>query len=252
MNDGLTRTDDGEEEEGRAPSCVPPPRALPPLPQPSAGGTPLVFFVEGNIASGKSTLVRLLGEAMPRSQVLLEPVDQWQALHDGHGRNMLDYFYSDMRRHAYAFQSFAFFSRVAQLERIDPAAAVVFVERSVFSDRNVFAQNCHARGTMSDIEWKLYNMWFDWVIQRSHAQLHSARTVYLRSDPDTCAARLRRRARAEEGDVPLEYLRALHERHEAWLMRCPADERPIVLDAATNFHTDPHCIRAMLSRLLPS
>lgn len=41
--------------------------------------------------------------------------------------------------------------------------------------------------------------------------------IYLKANPDTCIARLRHRARAEEVGVSPEYLGSLHEKHEDWL-----------------------------------
>jgi len=224
-----------------------------------SSSTPRIIFIEGNIASGKSTLVRLLGDAVPNSQVLLEPVDQWQALQDAEGQNLLQHFYADMSRHAYAFQSFAFFSRVAQLESIDPTKDVVFIERSIFSDREIFARNCVESGLMTDIEWQLYQKWFEWVVTHCNAPLSRAQTAYLRSDPDICAQRLQHRGRAEEaGTVSSAYLRALHDRHEAWLMHgngtfhddAPDTSMPVVvLNARTDFHTDGQALLEIMRQL---
>jgi deoxyadenosine/deoxycytidine kinase len=41
--------------------------------------------------------------------------------------------------------------------------------------------------------------------------------VYLRTKPATCLERIRARNRPEEVSIDLDYLNALHERHEEWL-----------------------------------
>ena len=81
----------------------------------------MVLFIEGNIGAGKSTLLKRLAEEMPSWQCILEPLDTWRSLVDSDGINVLDWFYKDPTKYAYAFQSFAFFSRVMLLKQIDPA-----------------------------------------------------------------------------------------------------------------------------------
>ena len=42
--------------------------------------------------------------------------------------------------------------------------------------------------------------------------------VYIRTDPGLLQERIMRRGRAEEEGLSLQYLQALHEKHEQWLM----------------------------------
>lgn len=45
----------------------------------------------------------------------------------------------------------------------------------------------------------------------------SIESVYLRTDPDVAFARVRTRARNEEGAVTAQYLREIHDLHEEWI-----------------------------------
>ena len=54
--------------------------------------SPKVIFIEGNIASGKTTFINLLPEVID-CQIILEPLDMWKELVDSKGKNILDYFY---------------------------------------------------------------------------------------------------------------------------------------------------------------
>jgi len=94
-----------------------------------------------------------------------------------------------------------------------------FFERSVYSDRYCFAALCHKMGNMKDLEYSIYKDWHNWLCTLFPTlKLHGM--IYLRSDPSVCKQRLGKRGRDEEVDtVGLDYLTALHDAHESWLMR---------------------------------
>ena len=104
--------------------------------------SPIVFFIEGNIGTGKSTFIKNLQEIYncEDSQFIQEPVDVWKDTKDNDNKNILEYFYKDMHRFCYLFQSYAFISRINQIDQIDKSCEFVFIERSVFCDKNVFAK----------------------------------------------------------------------------------------------------------------
>lgn len=173
------------------------------------------FIVEGNIGAGKSTFLRLIEDRLP-AQIVYEPVDQWQ--HAAAGENLLDHFYKDTKRWAYTFQSYAFITRVMRqcTKAMQSATSAQILERSVYSDRYCFAKNCFEMGTMSPLEWSLYQDWFDWLVE-NYAPKPTG-FIYLRTSPEMCYSRLKKRARTEESAVSLSYLESLHEKHEDWLI----------------------------------
>jgi deoxyadenosine/deoxycytidine kinase len=174
-----------------------------------------IFILEGNIGAGKSTFLALIKEALP-VQIVYEPVAQWQNV--GAGENVLKKFYQDTQRWAYTFQSYAFITRI--IEQKEYAKINTFdvqvLERSVYSDRYCFAKNCYEMGTMSSLEWSLYQQWFEWLVGNYVAR--PTGFIYLQTNPTICYERLTKRARSEEVGVSFEYLRLLHEKHEAWLI----------------------------------
>lgn len=174
-----------------------------------------IFFVEGNIGTGKSTFLSLIKKYYPQFQVIYEPVDVWTSLVDKSGCNILQYFYDDPERYAYAFQSLAFFSRMEKFSEIDPSKKAVFIERSIWSDCNVFAKNCFLQGTLSDIEYKIYNLWFSWA--ENSIKNVDYKHVYLRCEPETSFERSTIRSRREESKIPIEYITQIHNRHEEWM-----------------------------------
>ena len=147
---------------------------------------------------------------------MYEPVDQWQRV--AAGENLLERFYKDTKRWAYTFQSYAFITRVMEQQKkaAESKQGLQILERSVYSDRYCFAKNCFEMGTMSPLEWSLYQEWFDWLIE-NYVQKPQG-FIYLRTSPEKSYERLKKRARSEEKVVPLEYLTLLHDKHEQWLI----------------------------------
>ena len=147
-------------------------------------------------------------------------------------------------KHAYAFQSFAFLSRTKSFETIDKTKKYVFIERSTYSDKNVFARNCFMTGIMPEIHYNLYNEWFSWM--ENFLKVENTRHVYLRCDPNISFERQKKRNRGEESGLNLEYMTQIHERHEEWLMK---DRNTIVLDASNSFNVNNDDMNQIVSNL---
>ena len=195
----------------------------------------LLIFVEGNIGTGKSTFLKMIEEYHGDcAQVIYEPVDVWTSFKDSEGRNILDFFYSDPKRYAYMFQNLAFISRIETLKGINTTKKFVFIERSIWSDKNVFAQNCHSNGVMTDLEYKLYNKWFDWMQEAIAEQVKGCLFMYLKCPSEISLSRLHARNRPEEKSITLEYLQQLEGRHDKWFSEIPSTNK-IIMDATVDF-----------------
>jgi len=111
------------------------------------------------------------------------------------------------------------------------------VERSIFTDKNVFAKLLYDTGKMSNIEWKMYNKWFDWSLQDLINKIgEPSGIIYLRCKPEISYERLKIRSRSEESSVPLEYLQKLHDYHDQWLLN---NKNTIVIDVNNDFENNP-------------
>lgn len=190
------------------------------------------IFVEGNVGSGKSSFLKNIQQLKNRvirdAVIVEEPVDEWKKTVDSEGINILEHFYKDIKGFCYQFQSFAFISRINQLDSCDENN-INFIERSVFCDKNVFAKTCKDCGNMSEMEWIIYNKWFEWMIKKYSNVFDNAIYLYLRCSPQTSLARIRKRNRPEEQNITLEYIENLHNAHELWLMN--NSQNTIVIDA---------------------
>ena len=176
-----------------------------------------LYLLEGNIGAGKTSLGKLL-QASSKFDFLEEPVEMWR---DGFANNLFEMFYTDMERWSFTFQIMAFTTRAKTwteiMEKIQGQQVVL--ERSIFTDRNVFAKNLYSVGAMNDSEWQLYQQLWDFLALNYCEQ--PDKILYLRTPADVCLERIKMRGRDEEQKMPLDYLKRLEDLHDEWLMDHP-------------------------------
>ena len=188
------------------------------------------FFIEGNIGSGKTTLMDYLNNLQSykdfKIKTLKEPVEEWKQFTDKEtGQNILDYFYKDSKRWGYLFQMNAFITRSKLIDKYKNTN-VILMERSVYSDRYVFAKNCYEKKLIKSIEWDTYINWFEWL--SNMLELNGDAYIYLRTDPTISYKRIQKRNRIEEKNISLQYITEIHNKHEEWLNK--NKENILILD----------------------
>lgn len=175
------------------------------------------IHIEGNIASGKSTLVRGL-QVIKEATCFFEPVDDWRyASYAEHTPNLLKDFYLDPKSNARAFQE-AVMESYADIHSTEVATTFKIMERSVHSStifRSVLLDESILTVAQNEELASIYK-----------ATCASVPTtpdlvIYLKSDPMLCLQLLQERGRTEEADVGLPYLTKLHYAHEKWIQSCP-------------------------------
>lgn len=174
----------------------------------------IIVSIEGNIGSGKTTLLSNLHQAFPGKNIIFlkEPVNVWEEIKDSQGKTMLEKFYADQMKYAFSFQIMAFISRISLLKKSirDNPGSVIITERSLHTDKMVFAQMLFDSGLIEDVNYQIYLKWFDEFSRECPLN----RVVYVKTDPDICIQRIARRSRAGENVIPIEYLRECHAYHE--------------------------------------
>jgi deoxyadenosine/deoxycytidine kinase len=173
-----------------------------------------MILLEGNIGAGKSTVGRAL-KSEGIFDFIEEPVAKWQT---GFASNLLESFYRDMNRWAFTFQILAFITRAKTWQEIlaETEHERVILERSIFTDRHVFARNIYHIGAMTETEWQIYCGLWDFLV--TNYCLEPDCIVYLRTPANVCLERIRLRGRGEETDISLEYLEQLEALHDDWLL----------------------------------
>jgi deoxyadenosine/deoxycytidine kinase len=190
-----------------------------------------IISIEGNIGSGKSTLIKNLKKINNNQIIFLpEPVDEWNTIIDKSGTNILTKYYSDQKRYAFSFQMMAYITRLKQLIEFSNEDKIIITERCLYTDREIFAKMLYDSGLIEDIEYSIYLRWFDFFIKN----IHIDHFIYLRNDPKICSERVLLRDRAGE-NIPLEYLTKCHEYHEVWLNNKP---NLLVLDGSINYSNE--------------
>lgn len=200
-----------------------------------------IYFVEGNIGAGKTTFLKKL-EENPEYQVIYEPVDKWSEIKNSEGKNMLELFYQDPNKYSYLFQSMAFITRCENFHKIDFTKKKVFIERSPFSDKNVFGYNCYSTGLMEEIEWKVYNIWFDNLVETIKINFNF---IYLKCSSETSYQRILERDRSGENRITMRYLKQLENLHDIWLQ----NQQCITLNGELDFKNDDHALQCMISEI---
>ena len=81
-----------------------------------------IISIEGNIGSGKSTVINSLKQLysisnkIPKIYFLEEPVSEWETFKDCNGKNIIEKFYADQKKYSFSFQMMAYISRLSMLK----------------------------------------------------------------------------------------------------------------------------------------
>ena len=173
----------------------------------------LIISLDGNIGAGKSTLLEEIGKRLP-VHVVNEPVGQWTSLKNAEGTNLLELFYQDKKRWAYTFQNCAILTRLKNIkDAVDSGHKIIITERSILTDKYVFADMLHESGDMDKIEWELYESWFS--IFGKEYPVNGI--VYISTSSETSKDRIKIRNRMGEDSIDMEYLNALDSQHKKWV-----------------------------------
>ena len=181
---------------------------------------PIIITLDGNIGAGKSTLLEAIKAHLPAVTVIPEPVGEWLTMTNEHGESLLKLFYKDKRRWAYTFQNAAILTRLLDTQRIlkewrpeSGKLPIIITERSVLTDRHVFADMLHDDGILDDLEWKLYLRWYEAYA----TDLPIKGIIHLNTSANTSNTRIKIRARDGEESIEISYLEQLDAQHNKWV-----------------------------------
>jgi deoxyadenosine/deoxycytidine kinase len=201
-----------------------------------------IVSIEGNIGSGKSTLLSNLRSYYGDNAnviFLKEPVDEWEKIKDENGVTILEKFYSDQNKYSFSFQMMAYISRLKVLrdaiKSIDLTCNkkyIIITERSLYTDKMVFAKMLYDSKKMEHIYYQIYLNWFDTFIEEFPVN----KIIYVKTDPSNCHYRIEKRSREGEENIPLEYLQNCSLYHDNMLADDSICSDQLVLDGNVDIY----------------
>jgi deoxyadenosine/deoxycytidine kinase len=186
---------------------------------------PIIISIEGNIGSGKTTILNRLKTEFMNQQTqkkilfLREPVDIWETVKDSQNETILSKFYKNPAKHAFAFQVMAFSTRLTILREAiqqNPDVEIILCERSLDADKEIFAKMLHDDGVIEDIDYQIYNMFYNEITKQPEVKQLSG-VIYINANPEVSFERTKIRARDGESTITLDYLMECHTYHEKWI-----------------------------------
>lgn len=175
---------------------------------------PVIVTIDGNIGTGKSTVMRVLCETYPNLFIShQEPVSGWEPF--------LQSLYEEDRGH-FAFQAKVW--RDCCTKDLVRGEGLHIVERSPAMRRHVFLAPLVDHHDIRNHELALLNeMYSDVMSFRTDVR------VYLRSNPAACLERVKKRGRTSESRIRFQYLEQIHKRHEDAVAAAVASEENIII-----------------------
>ena len=171
----------------------------------------MIISIDGNIGSGKSTIIetlmKLSTHVTDEMAIYQEDVKSWS------DEKWLELFYSDMSKHTFGFQTriLMSFSQLFTNEKY-PLKPFTFVERNKYSSMLIFSKNALYNNYITQIEYDtlftLSTMLIKWT---PHI------VVYISTLPESCYERIKKRNRTGEDDISISYLREIHSLHNEYI-----------------------------------
>jgi deoxyadenosine/deoxycytidine kinase len=156
-----------------------------------------IITLDGNIGSYKTSILNYFHKNY-KTAIDVEPVESWNEYLKG---------IYNTRNSTYNFQIKVWMDRCWIQEKSN---AIILMERSPYFIKNVFVEKAYEDKTINEEEYK--NMLS--LHKRTDKLWEPEGYIYLRSNPEQCFNRIKKRARDAEKNIKLEYIKRIHELHE--------------------------------------
>lgn len=212
-----------------------------------------IVSIDGNIGSGKSTLLQNLKDYYnnnPNIIFLKEPVDEWETIVDENNITILENFYSNQEKYSFSFQMMAYISRLSIIkDAINKNPNAIFItERSLMTDRYVFAKMLFDNKKIELINYKIYLKWFDNFY--SECPIH--KVIYVNTIPKICYQRIIKRDRIGENNIPLNYLISCDKYHNEMLEKFKLEnicDDQLILDGNIDIYENSENLKEWIEKI---
>ena len=106
----------------------------------------------------------------------------------------------------------------------------IITERSLNTDKMVFAKMLYDSGKIEHINYQIYLSWFDTFSAEYPVQKH----IYVKTNPEICHKRIHIRSRNGEDNIPIDYLVSCGEYHDDMMEMVEGDK--LVLDGNVDIY----------------
>jgi len=195
------------------------------------------IFIDGNIASGKSTLLNLIKPYFEnKNEIVQKPINEWLEIKNIINQNILELFYRYPNKYSFSFQ---ILTMITRLETINNQNQIL--ERSPECDKNVFVKNCYNQGFINDVEYDIYQRFYNFVNKKRNNKY-----IYLKTSPRTCLKRVLKRDRNEEVyKVNLDYLTEIEYLHDEFFK----NTEHLVLDGNEDFENNEEILLKFVKQI---
>lgn len=207
-----------------------------------------LLSIEGGIGSGKSTVIEALKKEHSEDIIFVpEPIHEWNTIKDATGKTMLQKFYDSKEEYSFPFQMMAYISRLSLLTSAAEAnpGAIIVTERSLDTDRYVFAKMLSDDGFIEDVNMQIYLKWFDYFLK----DIHVEHIIYIDATPEKCLERIKTRARPGEEHISVEYLSRCDGYYKDMVKRYPT-ENVFLIDGNIDYDPEGTILKNRLSDIL--
>lgn len=209
-----------------------------------------IISIDGNIGSGKSTLLSHLKSKLNVDNVvfLKEPVDEWEKITDKEGKTILQNFYEDQKKYSFSFQMLAYITRLNIIKEAikNNPNAIIITERSLYTDKMVFAKMLFDDGLINEIDYQIYSHLFDSFA--SEYPVH--KIIYVNTLPNICIDRIKKRSRTGETNIQLEYLENLDKYHNEMINSNYLDNKTLYLNGNNDIYKNPEIINDWIEKII--
>lgn len=171
-----------------------------------------IITIDGNIGSGKTSVLNYLHRNY-KLPVDLEPIDNWNTY--------LKDLYDD-NNNVFKFQVRIWLDRCWIQEK--PEKNTILIERSPEFIKNVFVETALDYKMINEVEKELI---FD-LHKKTDELWDDNIYIYLRTSPDSCFNRIKKRNRVSEKNITLDYIKCIHTKHEKTLEEMQKQNKKII------------------------
>ncbi len=163
-----------------------------------------IFSIEGNIGSGKTTIIHHLQRLYKDVILVEEPVKDWQNLE---GENLLKKKNEDLIRWGYSFEAYVLITKMNELTKVaDSDKKIILIERCMLTDKAFFDVNVE-NNLSNPMEEAMFKHLYEFLSNNVYPKLSGI--IYLDTPVDECIKRMKERGRKEEKSITAEYLTQL-------------------------------------------